>query len=259
MNRSIRIVALTEAGKRLAERLQSQLENSEVNYKPKPFADKIQQAFNQGDALILICATGIAVRTLAPVIKSKLVDPPVLVLDEAGKFVIPLLSGHEGQANDWGSEISHLLQAQLVLTTAQDYLQPIYTIGMGCERHCPESELYELLTSCLQQAGLRLEQIRSINSIDIKSDEQGLIGLARSLNKDYQTFDTSRLSTVEEQLSTKSDYIFKTVGVYGVAESAALYAAREATQSVAELVLKKQKTKKATCAIARSYPEEKEH
>jgi len=42
--------------------------------------------------------------------------------------------------------------------------------------------------------------------------------------------------------------------VYGVAESAALYAVQQLSDDVAELVLKKQKTKKATCAIARSYP-----
>ena len=52
--------------------------------------------FNCYDAFIFIGATGIAVRYIAPHIKSKDVDPAVIVLDEHGDFVIPLLSGHLG-------------------------------------------------------------------------------------------------------------------------------------------------------------------
>lgn len=257
-DKTIRIVALTEAGHRLGHRLKEYLEKAaqrnELCFKPKPFAEKIQQAFSSGDPLILICATGIAVRTLAPVINSKREDPPVLVLDEQGQFVIPLLSGHEGGANAWAEEIANVLKAQLVMTTAKSYLKPVYTVGMGCERNCPEIELEQLLTSCLSQADMSIDMIQSINSIDIKSDEAALISLAKSLDKPYQTFDKKSLSSVEHLLSIKSDYVFEVVGVYGVAESAALYAAQKITGEEAELVFNKQKTAKATCAIARSYP-----
>ena len=58
---------------------------------------------------------------------------------------------------------------------------------------------------------------------------------------------------MEDRLSTKSDYILKTVGVYGVAESAALYKAQQLTNNGSELLLNKHKNKQATCAIARSY------
>ena len=256
MNRSIRIIALTEAGQRLAQTLLSLIPEAELWFKPKPFAEKVQQAFTQGDALIMICATGIAVRSLAPMIDNKHDDPPVLVLDEQGQFVIPLLSGHEGGANDWANNIAEQLDAQLVITTANPYLKPVYTVGMGCERNCPEDELSALLSDCLEQAGLSLDQINSINSIDIKADEIGLIELAKSLQKPYQTFDKLALAQVEHLLSTKSDYVFNTVGVYGVAESAALWAAQQFTQQTAELVLNKVKTTKATCAIARAYPKD---
>jgi cobalt-precorrin 5A hydrolase len=259
---NIRIVALTEAGLRLAERLQVQLKNSEVWYKPKPFAEKVQNAFQAGEPLIMICATGIVVRTLAPVLASKLQDPPVLVLDELGQFVIPLVSGHEGGANEWGRKVAELLSSQLVMTTANPYLKPKYAVGMGCERHCPKEELERLLMDCLAQANLTLDQIGSINSIDIKADEGGLIELAKSLDKPFNTFDVMALSIVEPLLSTKSDYVYKTVGVYGVAESAALVgAARLVSASTlasedSELILNKQKTTKATCAIARAYPDD---
>ncbi len=265
----IRIVALTEAGKRLGERLHNVLQVdgkttpavSELWYKPQPFAERVQQAFSDGDALIFICATGIVVRTLAPVINNKRQDPPVLVLDELGQFVIPLLSGHEGGANEWAAQVVELLRAkalqtQLVLTTARPYLKPVYAVGMGCERHCPQGELQQLLNACLAEAGLSIEQIDSISSIAIKADEVGLIELAKTLEKPYLTWDAGQLGAMDELLSTRSEYVFNTVGVYGVAESAALYAAREKTGQTPELMLNKQKTAKATCAIARSYKTE---
>ncbi|MBX2807561.1 MAG: cobalamin biosynthesis protein [Cellvibrionaceae bacterium] len=250
----IRIISLTEAGRVTAEAVQACLPNDgELWHKPEPFAEKIQQAFTQGDPLLFICATGIVIRTLAPVIQHKHCDPPVVVMDEQGQFVIPLLSGHEGGANQWAADMAQSLNAQLVLTTAKPYLKPVYTVGMGCERHCPQAELQTLLQLCLQRAGLSIAQIHSINSIDIKADEVGLIDCAAALDKPYRTFDKYQLAAVEHLLSEKSDYVFNTVGVYGVAESAALVAAQQLSDDVAELVVNKVKTAKATCAIARSY------
>jgi cobalt-precorrin 5A hydrolase len=250
----IRIISLTEAGQKLAHKLSKHLPASILWHKPLPFTEQVQSAFKQGDALVLICATGIAVRTLAPVLQNKHQDPPVLVLDECGEFVIPLLSGHEGGANEWGREVAEFLGAQLVSTTAKPYLKPVYTVGMGCERDCPLPELQSLLLGCLQDANLTLDQIQSINSIDIKADEAGLIELSKQIDKPFSTWNQIQLATVESLLSTKSDYIMSVVGVYGVAESAALYAASVMTDEVPELVLNKQKNSKATCAIARSFP-----
>ena len=256
----IRIICLTEVGLQLARRLQHALESADANkkevdvcFKPTPFTESVQGYFNKNETLIFICATGIVMRTLAPVIQNKLTDPAVLVLDENGEFVIPLLSGHEGGANELARQVSVLLENQLVLTTANSYLQPIYVVGMGCERNCPELVLQTLLDECLLKAGLKIEDIHAICSIDIKSDEVGLIALAKQLNKPYLTFDAINLNKMEERLSTKSDYIFKTVGVYGVAESAALYQAQAVTNNGSELLLNKHKNKQATCAIARSY------
>ena len=253
MLRKIRIITLTQAGLLLAEKLVEHLADAEIWHSPKPFAKKVQQAFEQGDALIMICATGIAVRTLAPVLKNKQEDPPVLVLDEQGQFVIPLLSGHEGGANEWASGIATQLGAQLVLTTAKSYLQPVYSVGMGCERNCSKEHLQTLLETALKQAQIQVDDVTTINSIDIKADEVGLIRLAESLNKPFQTYTKEELASVEHLLSIKSDYVYKTVGVYGVAESAALFAAQKATGASSELILNKIKTDKATCAIARSY------
>ncbi|PCJ99234.1 MAG: cobalamin biosynthesis protein CbiG [Alteromonadaceae bacterium] len=253
MNRQISIISLTEAGLHLAKQLQQHLPEAKQVHKPKPFVQSVQAAFNAGDALIMICATGIVMRTLAPVLDNKLTDPPVLVLDELGHFVIPLLSGHEGGANDWAAYIAKAISAQLVITTANAYIRPSYAVGMGCERGCSEAHLKDLLMDALAQADLSLEKIHSINSIDIKADEDGLISLAKNLNLPFLCFDKNQLGAVEHLLSVKSEYVYNTVGVYGVAESAALVSAQKHTQSTSELVLNKIKTDKATCAIARSY------
>ncbi|EPJ52442.1 MAG: cobalamin biosynthesis protein CbiG [Osedax symbiont Rs2] len=251
----LRIISLTDAGLALAQRLASMLEAT-VMHQPKPFSQSLQQAFKQGDQLIFICATGIVVRTLAPVLKSKQTDPPVLVLDERGEFVIPLLSGHEGGANQLAAQVAQLLGAQLVSTTAHAYQQPVYTAGMGCERHCSKADLLLLLEQSVATAGISLHQLSALASIDIKNDEIGLIELAAQLQIPFLCYSVEQLQEVATQLQNPSDYVFKTVGVYGVAESAALVSARsEASRgsAVSELMLAKQKSKVATCAIGRSY------
>ncbi|MEH6444746.1 MAG: cobalamin biosynthesis protein [Oceanospirillaceae bacterium] len=283
----MKIVSLTAPGYILAKRLAAIMQQEAVVgkdapsllHKPQPFKEVVQQAFSEAQPLIFICATGIIFRTLADVIDNKLTDPPVLAIDEAGKFVIPLLSGHEGGANELASQVAKMLGAQLVSTTANGYLKPLYTAGMGCERHCPKEDLLVLLKQSLKQANLEIEQISALASIDIKDDEVGLIELAKQLNIPFVCYSASQLNTVHNQLQTPSEYVFKTVGTYGVAESAALVSAQlidanvgnEAQDGVrnkvqngaridrqlrsSELMLSKQKSKVATCAIGRAYQE----
>ncbi|MDO4754271.1 MAG: cobalamin biosynthesis protein, partial [Bacillota bacterium] len=82
--------------------------------------ETVRQAFAESDAIWFIGATGIAVRAIAPFVKSKLEDPAVLVSDELGTFIIPLLSGHVGGANDLATTFARHFSMIPVITTATD-------------------------------------------------------------------------------------------------------------------------------------------
>lgn len=80
----------------------------------------VGQCFDQVDALVFVGACGIAVRAIAPYLKSKVSDPAVVVIDDHAKHAISLLSGHLGGANELTQKIANLLGADPVITTATD-------------------------------------------------------------------------------------------------------------------------------------------
>lgn len=83
-------------------------------------SDWTRQQFAEKNAIVVIGACGIAVRMIAPFVSDKLSDSPVVVADEAGTFVIPLLSGHMGGANELAEQIAGQIGGIPVITTATD-------------------------------------------------------------------------------------------------------------------------------------------
>lgn len=78
------------------------------------------ERFRDADALVFVGASGIAVRAIAPYVKDKFTDPAVVSMDEAGRFAVPLLSGHVGGANDLARYIAEATGATAVISTATD-------------------------------------------------------------------------------------------------------------------------------------------
>ena len=129
------IITLTRRGTETGLRLHRLLEHSTL-YAPARFlpadppADTtgytvsvrqvLHDAFRRHSALICLMASGIVVREIAPLLRSKHTDPAVVVTDEQGRNAISLLSGHKGGANALARKVADLLGGRAVLTTASD-------------------------------------------------------------------------------------------------------------------------------------------
>ena len=125
------VFAFTERGKVLARRVAAELSGETALFAPPRLAGKDFEAYTgalpdfvgsrfDSDALVFVGAAGIALRAVAPHVASKKSDPAVLCMDEAGRFVIPLLSGHIGGANALARRLAAALDATPVITTATD-------------------------------------------------------------------------------------------------------------------------------------------
>jgi len=132
----IALIAVTQKGVERARHLRQRLKTGEV-YRPARYgqataawehlydtalAPHVQAWFAQYDHLVFFLATGAVTRLIAPCLDSKTTDPGVLAVDEAGRFVIPVLSGHQGGANAFARTVAGHLGATPVITTASDVI-----------------------------------------------------------------------------------------------------------------------------------------
>jgi cobalt-precorrin 5A hydrolase len=286
-------------------------------------------------------STGIVVRVIAPCIVSKTRDPAVVVMDEKGRHVISLLSGHIGGANRLAVAISEKLHAAPVITTATDLHQvpaidvialdnglfienpeaiktismaflnrtPVYLhdpyhrlehaaldnmipltveinppgraaaatstagqasspavvvddrrmrfpdsslilrpksliAGMGCNRNTSANEIRAFLVNKMEAFSLSLNSLSCIATIDIKSDETGLLDVARSLDISIRFFTREELSRIDSP--NPSETVKQHIGVPSVCEAAAVLASEKG-----ELIVPKQISPNVTLAIAR--------
>lgn len=83
------------------------------------FSETVSELFSQGHPIIGICAAGILIRSLAPLLCDKRAEPPVIAIAEDGSAVVPLLGGLNG-ANDLARQIAKVLQVQAAITTTGD-------------------------------------------------------------------------------------------------------------------------------------------
>ena len=169
---NLAICAITKGGATLARRLGTLLPEAEVwlpeklrtddrcHYSTVGMATLLPQLFQRGHGLICIMATGIVVRSLAPQLHNKALDPAVVVLDEAGQFVISLLAGHLGGANALTRQIADLLDATPVITTATD------VNGL-----CAWDEAARLAGLAVEP----MERIRTLNSLLLQGEKIALV------------------------------------------------------------------------------------
>ena len=343
---AIAVVAVTRAGKRLAETIADALPTRATVIDHPTAADGLRAGFVQYDAVVAVMSAGAVVRILAPLIAAgnKSSDPAVLVIDEAGRFVTPILGGHGAGANRLAIELAEVLGSNAVITTATDVAgvpgldelgwpvsgdvsgvgramldgekvvlssahrwplpalgenvievlgdaamvdhptilisdlasapagrgtvvlrPPSLVVGMGASRGVRAQEARQLLDRALQEAGLAIESVVAIATAQIKSEEQGLIDLARQLRVPLVTHSAAALAKIA--VPNPSEVVRAAVGVPSVSEAAALLGDRECPegpdgpdgpehigQIAAELIVTKTASAMATVAIARHRP-----
>ena len=111
------IFYITDKGRELAQKITAFYPDAEAL---KFERDTVLRAWKECRKLVFIMAAGIVVRTIAPLLQDKKTDPAVVVIDEKGRHVISLLSGHLGGANALAKEISEVVGGEPVITTASD-------------------------------------------------------------------------------------------------------------------------------------------
>ncbi|WP_291259081.1 cobalt-precorrin 5A hydrolase [Fusobacterium sp.] len=105
------------------------------------FTDELTKKFNNYDGHIFIMATGIVIRKISCLIKSKDVDPAVLVIDEGGNFVISLLSGHIGGANELTYKVANTFSLLPIITTSSDVTGKIAIDTLSQKLNCEMESL----------------------------------------------------------------------------------------------------------------------
>ncbi len=136
-----------------------------------------------------------------------------------------------------------------VETPADITLRPqILALGIGCERGAAAEEVSALIARTLAEAGLSPLAVACMASVDVKMDEPALRRVARQSGLALRFFDAARLEEETPRLANPSDTVFRAVGCHGVAEAAAL----ACSGTDGELVVTKQKSARATCAVARA-------
>jgi cobalt-precorrin 5A hydrolase / precorrin-3B C17-methyltransferase len=274
------------------------------------FQAHVRELFQQGHAVVGICAAGILARTLAPLLKNKHEEPPVVALAENGSFAVPLLGGHHG-ANEIARKIAAITQGHAAITTASDvvlgvslddvpngyhlatpslvkaaaarllkgerirmmdgsapWLRPlmeaeggvpvavsvrppaddvvtyhpsVLAVGVGCERGTSIEEVRSLVDDTLRERSLASDAIAAFASIDLKQDEAAINALGK-----VRFFTTAELNAQSHRVMRPSEVVRAEVGTPSVAEAAALALAGPD----AELIVAKQKSQRATLAIA---------
>jgi len=142
----VAILAITKNGIKMGLSLKNLFPEWKV-FAPSKFSDdneviewyndstsiKIVDLFKSNDALICLFSLGAVIRLIAPHIKDKKTDPAVIVIDDKAQFVISVLSGHLGGANELSNDIAQKINAVPVITTAADVNKTIAVDLVGKE------------------------------------------------------------------------------------------------------------------------------
>lgn len=189
------------------------------------------------DCIVAYIASGIVIRGISEFLKSKWVDPAIVVLDKPLKHAIVLLGGHHG-----GNEVAnHLSQLGIepVITTAMEFSDGV-AVGIGFRKNATSVEIVRGIFKALDDCGLSLEDVKVIATVEGKEGSE-IIEVAKELKKPLFFVKKDELNRMNLK-ETKA----RLIGVKNVAEGCALKFSRSG-----ELLLSKRVYGGVTVAIAR--------
>lgn len=201
----IAVIAITKNGCELAVEISKKLDvtlflkKEYVNYNLKfnsiisPFSKNMPMLFDQFDGIVFIMATGIVIRSIAPHIVSKLKDPAIVVMDERANYVISLLSGHIGGANELAIKISNITDAIPVITTATDVNKK------------PAADMIAKTNNCYIE---NIEQLKYINSAFVNGKQIALFTEHNTINQKTDSVILNPKSTYRYNISI-SNIVYK--------------------------------------------------
>ncbi|MGB9977700.1 cobalt-precorrin 5A hydrolase [Methanobacterium sp.] len=324
----IAIITITKNSRDLASKILENLTDDPtiigIDIFHKNVKKTLKSVFREYDCIIGIMATGIMVRNICGLLESKLEDPAVLVMDDSGKHVISLLSGHFGGANEITKRIAEITGADPVITTATDVhgklgidslakkyyldienpdkikeinsalvrdefpelfvpsrfefifddpqvnssynltksnkndfkvlfgdseiiLRPKkFVIGIGARKDISKENVQSAITSAMNTLKLPVQRIDMISTGEMKRNEKGILEVVSKFDISLKIIHLDKLKNFNYRGYSKSSFVKKKFGIYGVCEPAALIAAGNDS----ELVFKKTSFNGVTIAVA---------
>lgn len=159
----IALLAITDKGWKTAEKIACALPGADLKHYSSGIRAALERAWFEYDAIVCIMASGIVVRCIAGLCSSKFTDPCIIVVDENGRHVISLLSGHVGGGNQLARQIAAVSGGTAVVTTASDVsghtAVDLWSIEQNCTVANPE-KLAGTAAQLLRAGSLRVFQDR---------------------------------------------------------------------------------------------------
>jgi cobalt-precorrin 5A hydrolase / precorrin-3B C17-methyltransferase len=184
-----------------------------------------------------------------PVMAALLADKPVYLNNDLSTAIdIGWLKESGAKFSNTGSPTVRLTEAPSDTDTEFTLHPATLVMGIGCERGATPDEILALATKTLAETRLSASSIASIATIDLKEDENGILNLAATFDVPVRLCTAEQLEAETPRLANPSDVVFNAVGCHGVSEAAAL----AGVGASGNLIVTKQKSARATCAIAKA-------
>lgn len=189
------------------------------------------------DCIVAYVASGIVVRGISKFLKSKWIDPAVVVIDKPMKHAVVLLNGHRG-----GNEVAEYLSQlglEAVITTAMEFSEGV-AVGVGFRKNAKAEEIMEAIKKALEECGLSFKDVRVIATVEGKEGSE-IVKVAEAIKRPIFFVKKEELNRIDLE-ETRA----KLIGAKNVAEGCALKFSRRG-----EFLLRKRVYGGVTVAIAR--------